>query len=278
MSEYIKNSISKEAQANTTASDALIKTKLASSQPELSHGAWIREARSKLKMRRVRTPLFALLLVFLTLFIGSIFLFESMQVFAGPIYAAKIVVSSLFAVSFGFILSVWWSSAARFDERIKEAERIDREYRELLLSFSDSLFDIINALNTLTKNPPKSFIVATEFLLGEYIHTLQSQLQRYGDYVAGLGFDATEFLDEKIRIFEGIRERASLSIEGMPNELENLFVETLKLSPEKLSTEAAVRQHQLRDKLKEIGQDAAEQQAVKTKAARSEKKRTVERV
>ena len=271
MSEYIKKSITQEAQANTTASDVLTKTKLAS-QPELSHGAWIRKARSKLKMRRIRTPLFALLLVFLTLFIGSIFLFESMQVFAGPIYAAKIVVSSLFAVSLGFILSVWWSSAARFDERIKEAERIDREYRELLLSFSDSLFDIINALNTLAKNPPKPFIVATEFLLGEYIHTLQSQLQRYGDYVAGLGFDATDFLDEKIRIFEGIRERASLSIEGMPSELENLFVETLKLSPDKLSTEAAVRQRQLREKLKEIGQATPELKVAKTKAASNEKR------
>ena len=272
MSEYIKNSISKEAQANSTASDVLTKPRLAS-QPELSHGAWIRKARGKLKMRRIRTPLFALLLVFFTLFIGSIFLFESMQVFAGPIYAAKIIVASLFAVSLGFILSVWWSSAARFDEKLKEAERIDREYRELLLSFSDSLFDIINALNTLAKNPPKPFIVATEFLLGEYIHTLQSQLQRYGDYVAGLGFDATEFLDEKIRIFEGIRERASLSIEGMPSELENLFVETLKLSPEKLSTEDALRQRQLRNKLKEIGQDNSEQQTAKNKATGSEKRK-----
>lgn len=275
MSEYIKKSISKEAQANSTASDAL--TKPMASKQELSHGAWIRKARARLKMRRIRTPLFALLLVFVTLFIGSIFLFESMQVFAGPIYAAKIVVASLFAVSLGFILSVWWSSAARFDEKLKEAERIDREYRELLLSFSDSLFDIINALNTLAKNPPKPFIVATEFLLGEYIHTLQSQLQRYGDYVAGLGFDATDFLDEKIRIFEGIRERASLSIEGMPSELENLFVETLRLSPEKLSTEDAVRQRQLRNKLKEIGQDNSEQPTAKTKATSSEK-RTVELV
>ena len=281
MSEYIKSSISKEAQANSTASDVLTKSRL-QSQPQLSHGAWIRKARSKLKMRRIRTPLFALLLVFVTLFIGSIFLFESMQVFAGPIYAAKIVIASLFAVSLGFILSVWWSSAARFDEKLKEAERIDREYRELLLSFSDSLFDIINALNTLAKNPPKPFIVATEFLLGEYIHTLQSQLQRYGDYVAGLGFDATEFLDEKIRIFEGIRERASLSIEGMPSELENLFVETLRLSPEKLSTEDAVRQRQLRNKLKEIGQDDSVQQSATTKAtgtkATGTEKRKVELV
>ena len=154
------------------------------------------------------------------------------------------MVSSMFAVSLGFIMSVWWSNAARFDEKIKEAERLDKEYRELLLSFSDSLFDIINALNTLATNPPKPFIVATEFLLGEYIHTLQSQLQRYGDYVAGLGFDATAFLDEKIRIFEGIRERASLSIQDMPTELETLFVNTLSLDVKKSPRASASRQQQ----------------------------------
>jgi len=161
----------------------------------------------------------------------------------------------VFAISLGFIMSVWWSSAARFGEKLKEAERIDREYRELLLSFSDSLFDIINALNTLAKDPPPAFVVATEFLLGEYIHTLQSQLQRYGDYVAGLGLDATDFLDEKMRIFEGIRERASLSIEGMPSELETLFINTLSLSPDKLSSKSALHQEQLRNKLKELGKE-----------------------
>lgn len=274
MSEYIKSSISKEAQADSTASDALTSARLKTTG-ELTHGAWIQSARQRLKMRRIRTPLFALLLVFVSLFIGSIFLFENMDVISGPIYAAKIVISSLFAVSLGFIMSIWWSSAARFDEKIKEAERIDREYRELLLSFSDSLFDIINALNTLAKNPPRPFVVATEFLLGEYIHTLQSQLQRYGDYVAGLGLDATAFLDEKIRIFEGIRERASLSIEGMPSELENLFVETLKLSPEKLTSQTAVHQQQLRNKLRELGKETAEKAPVKKAAT---EKRVVEAV
>ena len=265
MTEYIKSSLSKEAQATSTASDALLKTHI-TSPAELSHGGWIQTARQKVRMSRSRTPLFALLLVFFALFMGSIFLFENMDIISGPIYAAKIVISSLFAVSLGFIMSVWWSSAARFDEKIKEAERIDREYRELLLSFSDSLFDIINALNTLAKNPPRPFIVATEFLLGEYIHTLQSQLQRYGDYVAGLGFDATGFLDEKIRIFEGIRERASLSIEGMPSELESLFVSTLKLSPDKLTSEAAYHQQQLRNKLKELGQETAPKAPAKKSA------------
>jgi len=257
MSEYIKSSISGEAQANTAAAEMLTKPSTGA-KSELSHGTWIRAARTKLKMRRIRTPLFVLLVVFLGLFVGSVFLFENMDVISGPLYAAKIVVSSLFAVSLGFITSVWWSSAARFDEKIKEAERIDREYRELLLSFADSLFDIINALNTLAKNPPKPFVVATEFLLGEYIHILQSQLQRYGDYVAGLGFDATDFLDEKIRIFEGIRERASISIEGMPTELETLFIDTLKLNPEGISTETALHQQQIRNKLHELGKTEAQ--------------------
>ena len=250
MSEYVNSSISKGEQTNTTVSDVL--TASGAKQVELIHGAWIKRARAKLKMRRIRTPLFALLLVFVLLFIGSLFLFENMDIVTGPLYAAKITVSSLFAVSLGFIMSVWWSTAARFDEKIKEAERLDREYRELLMSFSDSLFDIINALNTLATNPPKPFIVATEFLLGEYIHTLQSQLQRYGDYVAGLGFDATDFLDEKIRIFDGIRERASISIQGMPRELESLFVDTMNISRDKLTTPAASHQQELREKLKDL--------------------------
>ena len=250
MSQYIKESISKGEHADNTVSDFLSVSH--GSGNELSHGAWIKEARARLKMRRVRTPLFALLFVFAILFAGSVFLFENMDVITGPLYAAKIMVSSLFAVSLGFIMSVWWSTAARFDEKIKEAERLDKEYRELLLSFSDSLFDIINALNTLATNPPKPFVVATEFLLGESIHTLRSQLQRYGDYVAGLGLDATAFLDEKIRIFEGIRERASLSIQDMPKELETLFINTLSLDVEKASSMSATRQQQLRDKLKEL--------------------------
>jgi hypothetical protein len=253
MSDYVESSISKEEQTNTTVSDVLISSD--STKLELIHGGWIKRARSKLKMRRVRTPLFALLLVFMVLFAGSVFLFENMDILTGPMYAAKISISSLFAVSLGFIMSIWWSTAARFDEKIKEAERLDREYRDLLMRFSDSLFDIINALNTLATNPPKPFIVATEFLLGEYIHTLQSQLQRYGDYVAGLGFDATDFLDEKIRIFDGIRERASVSIQGMPRELESLFINRMNLDKDKSTTSAATHQQELREKLKELVSD-----------------------
>jgi len=195
---------------------------------------------------------FALLAVSTILFVGSIFLFENMDIISGPLYAIKITVSSLFALSLGVILSVWWQTTARFDERIREAERLDAEYRALLLSFSDSLFDIINALNTLAEKPPKPFLVATEFMLGEYAHLLQSQLQRYGDYVAALGLDASDFLDEKIRIFEGIREQASLSIEGMPAEIGSLFVESLSLPGERHIDPRSMRQAEMREKLQKV--------------------------
>ena len=271
MSDYVENSISKGKQTSTTVSDVLLTSD--SAKIELVHGAWIKRARATLKMRRVRTPLFALLLVFIVLFVGSAFLFENMDILTGAMYAAKITVSSLFAVSLGFIMSVWWSTAARFDEKIKEAERLDREYRDLLMRFSDSLFDIINALNTLAINPPRPFIVATEFLLGEYIHTLQSQLQRYGDYVAGLGFDATDFLDEKIRIFEGIRERASLSIQGMPRELESLFIERMNLDKDKVTTSAAIHQQELREKLKDLMNDHKDDNSAEKQKPPAEKEK-----
>ena len=254
MADYIKKTLSKGERAEEEAQSALTsKPEMSEAHRELRHGAWIESARAHLKLRRFSNPLFALLVVFLFLFGGSLYLFESMAVLTGPMYATKITISSLFAVSLGFILSVWWSSFSKYNEKIREAERIDTEYREQLLIFSNSLFDIINALNTLAAKPQRSFIVATEFLLGEYVHLLQSQLQRYGDYVAGLGFDATAFLDEKIAIFEGIRERASLSIKGMPEELETLFIGSLRLDMDKFMNTSAQRQIELREKLKEVG-------------------------
>lgn len=250
MSKYINESLSKEILANEAASDAL--TEVPEKRVELRHGAWLADASTSIKSRRFSSPLFALVIVFGALFIASLFLFEAIDIASPELQGTKLVVSSLFAVSLGFILSVWWNATARFDARIKEAERIDREYREHLMSFSDSLFDIINALNTLAAKPPKPFIVASEFLLGEYVHLLQSQLQRYGDYIAGLGFDATAFLDEKIRIFDGIRERASISIEGMPREVESLFVASLELDGDRYTDAKASRQNELRQKLKKL--------------------------
>lgn len=258
MTEYIKESISKGERSDETAKNVLINHEAQSDyrvQTELRHGEWINRARKKLKSNMFSNPAFALLLIFIILFAGSVYLFEQMQVLAGPLYAIKIVVTSLFAATLGFIMSVWWSKAARFDEKIREAERIDIEYRELLMSFSDSLFDIINALNTLSAKPPRPFVVATDFLLGEYVHLLHSRLQRYGDYIAGLGFDATDFLDEKIRIFEGIRERASLSIEGMPQELESVFIDSLNLDIKKFTDESAQRQQKLRSKLRKLSEE-----------------------
>lgn len=255
MTQYVRESISKGELSDTKAKEVLMMkgdNGTGSESKELRHGAWIAHAREKLKMRRFSSPVFALLLIFAILFVGSVFLFENVEILTGPLYGLKIVMTSLFAVTLGFILSVWWTTTARFDDRVREAERIDAEYRELLMSFSDSLFDIINALNTLATKPPKPFVIATEFLLGEYVHMLQSRLQRYGDHIAGLGFDATEFLDEKIAIFEGIRERASLSIKGMPKELENLFISSLNLSGDKLMDASAQRQQRIQSKLREL--------------------------
>ena len=254
MSKYINESLSKGQRANDAASDVL--TEFPKKDVELRHGSWLVEASRSVKSRRFTSPLFALVIVFAALFIASLFLFEAIEILTPELQSMKLLVSSLFAVSLGFILSVWWNATARFDATIREAERIDREYREHLMSFSDSLFDIINALNTLAAKPPRPFVIATEFLLGEYVHLLQSQLQRYGDYIAGLGFDATAFLDEKIRIFEGIRERASVSIKGMPKEIESLFVASLELEADKVRDVKAKRQGQLREKLKEL--DTAE--------------------
>ena len=250
MSKYIKQSLSMERDADAAASDVL--TEFPAKHIELRHGDWLTEAGRSVKSKRFSSPLFALVIVFGALFVASLFLFEAIEILTPQLQGMKLVVSSLFAVSLGFILSVWWNATARFDAKIREAERIDREYREHLISFSDSLFDIINALNTLAARPPQPFIIATEFLLGEYVHLLQSQLQRYGDYIAGLGFDATAFLDEKIRIFDGIRERANVSIKGMPKEIESLFVEALELGSDKSVDAKARRQTELREKLDEL--------------------------
>ena len=250
MSKYVKESLSKERLVNDAASDVL--TEFPAKGVELRHGDWLIEASRTIKSKRFSSPLFALVIVFAALFVASLFLFEAIEVVTPQLQNMKLIVSSMFAVSLGFIVSVWWNSTARFDAKIREAERIDKEYREHLMSFSDSLFDIINALNTLAAKPPEPFVIASEFLLGEYVHLLQSQLQRYGDYIAGLGFDATAFLDEKIRIFEGIRERAGVSIKGMPKEIESLFVESLELNTGRNLDVKAQRQSQMRDKLKEL--------------------------
>jgi hypothetical protein len=251
MGDYVEEGLNKSLQTESTAHAVLTRREEGANR-ELRHGAWIEKARSKLRLNPFSNAKFALLAVFAVLFVGSVFLFENMDIMAGPLYAIKITVSSLFALSLGVILSVWWQTTARFDERIREAQRLDAEYRELLLSFSDSLFDIINALNTLAAKPPKPFVVATEFMLGEYVHLLQSQLQRYGDYVAALGLDASDFLDEKIRIFEGIREQATLSIEGMPTEIGSLFMDSLSLTGERHVDPRSNRQTKMRSKLQEV--------------------------
>jgi len=252
MGDYVEEGISRSEQVSNRLTQGLASHE-GSETGELRHGAWIAKARAKLEVNPFSNGRFLLLAVFLVLYVGSAFLFENMDILSGPLYAMKITISSLFAVSLGVILSVWWQNTARFDKKIGEAQRLDAEYRELLLSFSDSLFDIINALNTLAVKPPRPFVIATEFMLGEYVHLLQSQLQRYGDYVAALGLDASAFLDEKISIFEGIRERASLSIRGMPKEIGDLFVESLSLTEDRPHATGVQRQRDLQEKLKDLG-------------------------
>jgi len=261
MNNLIKESASKRQAAESTASSVLteLRPPREPERAELIHGQWLTRVSETRRMRRFSNPLFALVGVSALLFLGSLYLFERLPVAPGDaMYSLKLVIASLFAVSLGFILSIWWNATSRFDAKLREAQRIDREYRELLISFSDSLFDIINALNTLAEKPPRSFVIATEFLLGEYVHLLQSQLLRYGDYVAGLGFDATEFLDEKIRIFEGIRERASLSVRGMPKEIESLFVQSLSLPAEARTDNRAQRQRALEEQLKALNEQRPE--------------------
>jgi len=97
------------------------------------------------------TPQFALLAAFIVLYGGSMYLFEHIDAQSRSIYAAKLLMSSFFAICVGFLLSVWWTTSTREDKRLEEARRIDGEYRGLLLNFSDNLFHIINALNTLAK-------------------------------------------------------------------------------------------------------------------------------
>ena len=67
---------------------------------------------------------------------------------------------------------------------------------------------------------------------------------------------ATDFLDEKFRIFEGIRQRARLAIEGLSKELENVFIDSLKVNPREISDVAAQRQQVLRNKLSELHEDS----------------------
>lgn len=92
----------------------------------------------KTKTATNENPLFALLVIFTILFVGSAFLFESMDVLTGPLYAAKVTISSLFAVSLGFIMSAWWSTAARVDEKIKKDVKVN-----LCLIIIDTLKEIL---------------------------------------------------------------------------------------------------------------------------------------
>ena len=107
MSEYVKDSISKSEHSDATAKDILIKSEQRSyeaGKSQLIHGEWLHDARKELKSNMFATPAFALLLIFILLFVGSTYLFEQLPVFTGILYAVKVVITTLFAVSLGFIL------------------------------------------------------------------------------------------------------------------------------------------------------------------------------
>ena len=62
-------------------------------------------------------PSFGLVVVFAILFAGSVYLFENMDILTGQLYATRVIMTSLFAVTLGFLLSVWWTSTVKYDDK-----------------------------------------------------------------------------------------------------------------------------------------------------------------
>ena len=105
MTHYINESITKGELSDSKAKEVLMMKSTNTGKAkrrELRHGAWIERARQRLKMRRFSSPSFALLLIFGVLFVGSVFLFENVEILTGPLYSLKIIMTSLFAVTLGF--------------------------------------------------------------------------------------------------------------------------------------------------------------------------------
>jgi len=98
--DYVEAGLSKTQQAESTA-QAVLTHREKKAGRELRHGDWIANARQKLRLNPFANAKFALLTVFTLLFIGSVFLFENMDIVSGPLYAIKITISSLFALSLG---------------------------------------------------------------------------------------------------------------------------------------------------------------------------------
>jgi len=73
MSDYVKNSFSKEQQSESNAKEALAMggaEQSAKEHQELTHGQWLETARSRLKQNKFSNPQFALLMIFSFLFAG----------------------------------------------------------------------------------------------------------------------------------------------------------------------------------------------------------------
>ena len=91
MGDYVEGGLSKGQQAESAAQAVLTKRDDHSGRG-LRHGEWISSARRKLRLNPFSNAKFALLIVFSILFVGSIFLFENMDIFSGPLYAIKIAI------------------------------------------------------------------------------------------------------------------------------------------------------------------------------------------
>lgn len=92
MSHYVNESISKGERSDSRAKEILMRGSDGAERAEpreLRHGEWIDKARRKFKMRRFSSPSFALLLIFAVLFIGSVFLFENVELLTGPSMLSK---------------------------------------------------------------------------------------------------------------------------------------------------------------------------------------------
>lgn len=83
MSEHIKESMSKGEHEDATAYSALTR-KTHEYRTELRHGEWITTARKARKLNRFTNPVFVLLIVFAALFVGSAYLFESLEILTTP--------------------------------------------------------------------------------------------------------------------------------------------------------------------------------------------------
>jgi hypothetical protein len=79
MSDYIDEGLSKRGSKPNRPRSVLTR-RADQGESELRHGDWIAKVRSKLYLNPFSNARFALLVVFVVLFVGSVFLFENMDI------------------------------------------------------------------------------------------------------------------------------------------------------------------------------------------------------